>query len=117
MVKYSSPALDSTFAALSDPIRRGILQRLSQGEATVGELAAPFGVTPPAISHHLRVLEHARLVSHRRQGRTRLCRLRPTGMRAAADWMDQYREFWEPRLDALGEHLAKSKRSRGEEER
>lgn len=113
MVKYSSPVLDATFAALSDPIRRGILQRLAQGEATVREIAVPFGVTAPAISHHLRVLEHARLVTRRRQGRTRVCRLQPRAMRQAMDWMDQYRAFWEPRLDALGEHLARPTRPGG----
>lgn len=108
MVKYSSRVLDSTFAALSDPIRRGILDRLARGEATVGELAAPFRVTPPAISHHLRVLEAARLVTRRRLGRTQVCRLRTGGMRTAADWIDHYREFWTTRLDALDEHLARS---------
>lgn len=110
MLKQRSRSLDATFAALSDPIRRGILERLARGEASVGELAAPFKVTAPAISHHLGVLEGARLVTRSKRGRTHVCKLRPAGMRAVAEWMSRYEAFWTPRLDQLGRHLERSKR-------
>jgi DNA-binding transcriptional ArsR family regulator len=100
-----SPNLNTTFSALSDPIRRGILQRLARGEATAGELAEPYAVTLPAISRHLRVLEQAGLLARRKSGRVHHCRLNPKPMRQAAVWIEQYRLFWEQRLDALENYL------------
>ena len=93
--------LNSTFQALADPTRRAILSRLSEGEATVGEIATPFAISRPAISKHLRVLERAGLVDRTRQGRTSRCALDARPMREAADWVAAYREFWEAQATAL----------------
>lgn len=98
-------ALDRTFGALADPTRRAILVRLSEGDTTVGELAAPFAVSRPAISKHLRVLERAGLVRRARDGRMSRCALAAGPMRDAADWVDNYRRFWEGQLDALARYL------------
>jgi DNA-binding transcriptional ArsR family regulator len=100
----SGYGLDTTFAALADPTRRAILTRLAAGEATVSELAAPFHISQPAISKHLKVLERAGLVSRGRDQQRRPCRLEPRPLRAATEWLETYREFWEGRygnLDAL----------------
>ena len=97
--------LDLTFGALADPIRRAILDRLVQGEATVGELAQPFDVSRPAISKHLRVLEKAGLVNRARDGRASRCGLDAGPMRDAADWVDRYRRFWDTQLDQLVNYL------------
>ena len=109
MVNYSSPSLDSTFGALSDPTRRAILAQLAEGESTVGEIAAPFDVSLPAISRHLRVLETAGLIARRKEGRIHRCRLQPEAMREAADWIDHYRRFWEDQFHALAAYLEKTK--------
>ena len=93
--------LDLTFGALADPIRRAILDRLVHGEATVGELAAPFDVSRPAISKHLRVLERAGLVRRERDGRVSRCGLDAAPMRDASEWVERYRRFWEGQLDQL----------------
>ena len=98
-------ALDRTFAALADPTRRAILARLAKGEAHVGALVAPFPISGPAISRHLRVLEHAGLIEREADAQWRICRLRPAGLRAAHDWLDDYRAFWEAGLDRLAELL------------
>ena len=98
-------ALSTTFAALADPTRRAILQRLARGETNVGELARPFRISAPAISRHLRVLESAGLVERRTEAQWRLCRLRGEGLRDARDWLDEYRKFWTDRLDALAQYL------------
>jgi DNA-binding transcriptional ArsR family regulator len=100
-------SLDRTFAALADPTRRAILARLAQGEAHVGALVEPFPISGPAISRHLRVLEHAGLIEREANAQWRICRLRPAGLRAAHDWLDQYRTFWEESLDRLAELLEK----------
>jgi DNA-binding transcriptional ArsR family regulator len=105
MVKYKKAALDATFAALADPIRRGILERLAEGEASAGELAKPYKVTLPAISRHLRVLENAGLLARRKTGRVHRCRLNANPMRQAAQWITQYRRFWEQQFDALERYL------------
>jgi DNA-binding transcriptional ArsR family regulator len=99
--------LDAAFGALSDPTRRAILARLAEGEATVGELAAPFDISLPAISRHLKVLEQASLIVNEREGKHRRCRLDPVAMKSAADWFDFYRRFWGGTLDRLDEHLRK----------
>jgi DNA-binding transcriptional ArsR family regulator len=101
---YGQSRLDATFAALADPTRRAILARLASGEASVTELAAPFDMTQPAISKHLRVLERAGLISRGRDAQRRPRRLEAQPLAQATAWLERYREFWEGRfqhLDAL----------------
>ncbi len=105
--------LDHTFAALADPTRRAILARLAQGEATVGELAAPFAISAPAISRHLRVLEEAALITREKIGQHRHCRLSPAAMDDAAAWIETNRRFWNASFDRLEAHL-KAKQEKGE---
>jgi DNA-binding transcriptional ArsR family regulator len=96
--------LDSIFGALADPTRRAILARLAEGDLTVGELTAPFGVSQPAISRHLKVLERAGLVSRTRRATARLSHLEAEPLREATEWLVGYREYWDEsyeRLDAL----------------
>jgi DNA-binding transcriptional ArsR family regulator len=102
--------LSLTFAALADPTRRAILARLAQGEATVNELAAPFNLSLPGVSKHLRVLQHAGLISQSRRAQWRPCRLEPTRLKEAADWIDTYRHIWEERFDRLDEYLRELQR-------
>ena len=97
--------LSTTFAALADPTRRAILARLAGGEATVAELSAPFHISPPAVSKHLKVLQRAGLIAQGRQKQWRPCRLQPAPLKHAADWVDQYRQLWEQRLDRLEDYL------------
>jgi DNA-binding transcriptional ArsR family regulator len=106
MVKYSGAALNSTFAALSDATRRGILARLARrGETSVSDLAAPYTMSLPAVSKHLRVLQDAGLLSRQQDGRVRRCRLRAQPMKLAAAWIEHYRQFWEGQLDSLARYL------------
>ena len=100
--------LSATFAALSDPTRRAILSRLSSGEASVTELAEPFDISLPAVTKHLKVLERAGLITRGREAQWRPCRLRARPLREVADWLDQYRAFWEQSLDRLGHYLERS---------
>jgi DNA-binding transcriptional ArsR family regulator len=100
--------LDRAFGALSDPTRRAILARLAEGDAGVLDVAAPFPMSQPAITKHLKVLEDAGLISRHRQARQRLCHLEPQRLKQLSDWVGSYREFWEEsfeRLDELLEHL------------
>ena len=97
--------LSSTLAALSDPTRRAILTRLAGGEATVTELAEPFAMSLPAVSRHLKVLEHAGLISRGREAQWRPCRLEATPLREVSDWIEQYRRFWDASLDRLDDYL------------
>ncbi len=97
--------LTTTFAALADPTRRAILARLAQGEATVGELAAPFPISLQAISKHLKVLERAGLIARGRNAQLRPSRLQGDALREASDWFTDYRGFWDESFDKLGEHL------------
>jgi DNA-binding transcriptional ArsR family regulator len=97
--------LNDTFAALADPTRRAILARLASGEATVGELAAPFAISLPAVSRHLKVLERASLIERKRDGQTRRCRLNPAPLDEAAEWLAFHRAFWTASLDRLARHL------------
>src|SRR3954454_11014124 len=97
--------LDTTFAALSDPTRRAIVKRLADGEASVTELAAPFSMSLPAVSKHLKVLEKAGLISRGRRAQWRPCRLEPEPLKEASDWLQEYRRLWEERLDRLDEYL------------
>ena len=106
---YHSTALDSTFAALSHSTRRGILARLArQGETSVSELAAPYKMSLPAVSKHLRVLEQAGLLARQKDGRVHRCRLRAEPMKDAAAWIERYRRFWETQLDSLARYLEDS---------
>lgn len=97
--------LDATFAALADPTRRAILARLASGEAGVNELAAPFDVSLPAISKHLKVLERAGLITRGRDAQRRPCRLAPAPLKEVSEWVEQYRRFWEESFDRLDEYL------------
>jgi DNA-binding transcriptional ArsR family regulator len=107
--------LDLTFGALADPTRRAILHRLARGEASVQELAAPFDMSLPAVSKHLRVLENAGLVERSADGKRRPSRLRAVPMRAAAQWIDGYRSFWEQSFDRLDALLEKQQRHESRE--
>ena len=102
----ATESLNSTFAALADPTRRAILARLALGEASVAELSKPFSMSAPAVTKHLKVLQRAGLVSQGRQAQWRPCRLQPAPLREAANWVAQYRQHWEERLDRLEEYLA-----------
>jgi DNA-binding transcriptional ArsR family regulator len=97
--------LTETFAALADPTRRAILGRLAEGEATVTELAEPFPITVQAVSKHLKVLEHAGLITRGRTAQLRPSRLRGAPLRDAADWLAEYRAFWEAGFDRLEARL------------
>ena len=97
--------LDRTFSALADPTRRAILARLAGGEATVTELAAPFEMSLPAVSKHLKVLERAGLISRGRERQWRPARLDARPIEEVADWAERYRRFWDERYDRLGEYL------------
>lgn len=101
----SEDRLSQTFEALAAPTRRAILARLGQGPATVGELAAPFEMSLPAISRHLKVLERAGLIRRERQAQWRRCHLEPKPLEEAAEWIEQHRDFWQARFDALARHL------------
>lgn len=105
--------LDAVFQAVAHPIRRGILERLSAGEATVAELARPHDVSAPAISKHLRVLEDAGLLTQQPDGRVRRCRIEARPLQEAFGWLTRYRVFWEDRLDALAKHLEEDQDNEG----
>jgi DNA-binding transcriptional ArsR family regulator len=98
-------ALSATFAALSDPTRRAMLARLSQGEASVNELAAPFKMSLPAVSKHIKVLEKAGLLTKTRNAQLRPCKIDGVQLKQAVDWIDQYKQLWEGRLDRLDAYL------------
>jgi DNA-binding transcriptional ArsR family regulator len=101
----ATDVLDRTFSALADPTRRAIVERLADGEASVTELAAPFAMSLPAVSKHLKVLEKAGLISRGRRAQWRPCRLEPEPLKEASDWLQEYRRLWEERLDRLDEYL------------
>jgi DNA-binding transcriptional ArsR family regulator len=105
MVNDSAEQLTTVFLALADPTRRAILECLTHGEASGTELARPFSISVPAISKHLRVLEHADLILHRKDGRTHRFRLAAGPMKEAAAWLEHYRQFWEAQFDALDTYL------------
>ena len=106
-MKPSDDQLSQVFAALADPTRRAILARLSEGEASVNELAAPFDISLPAISKHLKVLEKAGLIERTREAQWRPCRLRVEPLKDAAEWIETYKRHWEESFDRLGEYLKK----------
>jgi DNA-binding transcriptional ArsR family regulator len=103
--------LSTVFGALADPTRRALLERLSRGEASVTELAAPFDMSLPAISRHLKVLEHAGLIARSRNAQWRPCRLEASPLKEAADWVGEYRRFWEASLDRLDLYLTELQRT------
>ena len=98
-------ALSATFAALADPTRRAILARLARGETSVGELARPFAMSGPAVTKHLKVLERAGLISRGRTAQQRPAKLEPEALKAASEWIDAYRRFWEEKFDDLELYL------------
>jgi DNA-binding transcriptional ArsR family regulator len=110
MAHHFPDPLSASFAALADPTRRAILARLALGESSVGELVRPFAISGPAISRHLRVLENARLIERQVDAQWRICRLHPPGLKAADDWLSDYRQFWEHSLDRLVEVLEQGAR-------
>jgi DNA-binding transcriptional ArsR family regulator len=103
-------ALSTTFAALADPTRRAILARLAAGECSVSELAAPFDMSLPAVSKHLRVLERAGLIVQRRDAQRRPCRIEARPLKQVVDWAEHYRHIWEERLDRLDVYLDELKK-------
>jgi DNA-binding transcriptional ArsR family regulator len=106
MVIIQSPSLDRVFHALADPTRRRIVERLARREHTVMELAHEFTISQPAVTKHLNVLAEARIITRRRAGRLRYCRLRPATLDASLTWLARYRRLWNDRLDALETLLA-----------
>src|SRR5947208_8557888 len=108
MVKYQSRSLNRTFAALADPTRRRILAHLAQGDRRVTDLARPHDMSLPAVSKHLRVLEKAGLLRRRRYGRVHEMRLDAKPLKQAAQWVEEYRNFWEGSLDRLAAYLEKT---------
>ena len=114
MEPAAADPLSAAFAALADPTRRAILERLAEGEAPVGDLAEPFAITPQAVSRHLKVLEQSGLVTRRIDKQRRIIRLNPAALKRTADWVEHYRTFWEGQLDSLGTYLAQTEEtSRG----
>lgn len=103
-------AIDATFAALGDPTRRAIVERLASGDATVLELAAPFDISLPAISRHLKVLEQAGLITRGRDAQRRPCSLRPEALERVTAWAEHTKRAWEERFDRLDEYLREVKR-------
>ena len=105
MVKYDETALNRTFAALADPTRRAILARLASSDSSVTDLAAPFAMTMPAVSKHLKVLERAGLIARGRAAQSRPCRLEAAPLRDIVGWLDRYRQFFDAGLDRLDDYL------------
>lgn len=105
MVKYADPELDLIFGALADPARRELLNELTFGERSVSELAEPFCMSLPAVMKHLSVLQRAGLIAQRKEGRSRLCTLRPEPLQVADSWLSRYETFWNSALESLGRYL------------
>ena len=117
MENYPPDHLSTTFAALADPTRRAILARLAQGEAPVTELAKPFDLSLPGISKHLKVLQRAGLITQSRNAQWRPCRLEPARLREASDWVGEYKQFWDERvqrLDSVLQDLIKKEKDNGD---
>ena len=102
---YYSDTLDHTFSALADPTRRAILSKLANGEVPIMEIAAPFNMSLPAVTKHIRVLESAGLVTRRKKGRVNYCRLNAKPLQDAATWLVFYQKFWDAKLDSLTNFL------------
>jgi len=103
-------ALSATLSALADPTRRAILARLAEGEATVNDIAAPFDISLPAVSRHLKVLEHAGLITRGRDAQWRPCRLEPAALKGVDDWLSFYRRFWTGSFDKMDAYLTELKK-------
>jgi len=115
MAEAEADFLDRAFAALADPTRRAILARLALGEAGVTELAAPFQMSLPAVSKHLKVLERAGLITKSNQAQWRYCRLQPAPLKQVAEWVGGYQQFWDESYDRLDDYLEGLKSSNDEE--
>jgi DNA-binding transcriptional ArsR family regulator len=113
----TADSLSNTFAALADPTRRAILARLASGQASVTELAAPFQMTMPAVSKHLKVLERAGLIARSRDAQWRPCRIEGEPLRDVADWMERYRRFWDESFDRLDDYLQSIRKEKKDDER
>lgn len=109
MTPAAPDPLSAAFGALSDPTRRAILERLTEGETTVGALAAPFDISAPAVSRHLKVLEEAGLIARRIDRQRRMIRIEPERFREVSTWVNRYRRFWESQLDSLATYLENQK--------
>lgn len=107
-------ALSTTFQALADPTRRAILARLADGEASVSDLAQPFEISLPAVSRHLKVLEHAGLIARSREAQWRPCRLSAGPLKDVASWIETYRRFWDDSFDRMGAYIAELQAKDGE---
>lgn len=116
MVNYIDNSLDATFGALADPTRRSILEKLIGGESSVTALAEPFDMSLPAVSKHLRVLEKAGLLTQEKDGRVRRCRVDAAPMKEVAEWIGQYRKFWEEQLDSLAGYIDRMRQEENEQE-
>ena len=114
--RFDSMRLDTVFSALSDPTRRAILERVGRGELTVNEIAAPFPISLPAISRHLKVLERAGLIDSRNDGRMNRVRVRPSALDEASTWITGYEQFWQTQFASLDRYLAASDPSSQETE-
>jgi DNA-binding transcriptional ArsR family regulator len=110
MVKYAPRRLDEVFGALADPTRRRILEHLAQGDHCVTDLAKPYDMSLPAVSKHLRVLEEAGLIRRQRNGRVHRLKLEAKPLQQAAQWIEEYRVFWEGTLDSLANYLEKTEK-------
>ncbi|HKV54277.1 MAG TPA: metalloregulator ArsR/SmtB family transcription factor [Candidatus Binataceae bacterium] len=115
--EITADRLSTTFAALADPTRRAILARLASGEASVTELGEPFKMSLPAVSKHLKVLERAGLIARGREAQWRPCRLAAGPLKGAADWLDEYRRFWDESLDRLDDYLRELRNINGHDSR
>ncbi len=113
----SSDRLSLTFTALADPTRRAILAHLAQGDASVTELAKPFNMSLPAISKHLKVLERAGLITRSREAQWRPCQIKAQPLKDVADWLQEYRQFWEENLNQLDDYLQKLQTQEKQDER
>ena len=109
MVNHSAPHLDSVFSALADPTRRAILAQLSEGEVAISALKTPHRMSLPGVMKHLGVLENAGLLRREKTGRVVHCRLAAQPLKEASSWIDEYRRFWDERLDSLANYLAANK--------
>ena len=104
--------LSETLFALADPTRRAILERLARGPASVNEIAAPFDISLPAVSKHLKVLENAGLISRGREAQWRPCQLEPNALKRVDDWLERYRRFWTGSFDKMDAYIAKLKKEK-----
>src|SRR5664279_1703011 len=117
MTAMPTDRLSATFSALADPTRRAILARLALGETSVSELATPFEMSMPAVSKHLKVLEHAGLITRSRAAQMRPCKIEATALKVADDWLEEYRRLWEQRLDRLEDYLKTLQAKKGPQAR